>query len=164
MLVQDGISYLDSRTEFWRQQKPIYARKREKELKKWHPQPTRPINPMGRTRQHQTEMEYSKFILKSLEDIDNGQYMNRYRNCYYYIVYCIAMFVGNASQSLLLSEQAMNTVKSLSEDNLPNKLQYIATLHSCIGNAHLELGNTAEALKHFRQDMEITNTELVRIL
>jgi hypothetical protein len=29
MLVQGGISYLDTRTDFWRQQKPMYAREYE---------------------------------------------------------------------------------------------------------------------------------------
>ena len=39
--VEGALMYLDSRTEFWRQQKPMYARKREKELKKYQPSPTR---------------------------------------------------------------------------------------------------------------------------
>ena len=29
-LAYDGIMYLDKRTEFWRQQKPMYARKRDR--------------------------------------------------------------------------------------------------------------------------------------
>ena len=28
-LVQEGLKFLESRTDFWRQQKPIYARKKE---------------------------------------------------------------------------------------------------------------------------------------
>ena len=40
--VGSALTYLDARTEFWRQQKPMYARKREKELKKWRPSPTKP--------------------------------------------------------------------------------------------------------------------------
>ena len=44
--VEGALTYLDSRTEFWRQQKPMYARKREKEMKKYRPSPTRP-RPMG---------------------------------------------------------------------------------------------------------------------
>ena len=74
------------------------------------------------------------------------------------------MSAGNASQSLLLSEQAINTVNSLTEENLPNKLQFVATLHSCIGNAHLELGNISKALSHYKQDMVIANTELVKMM
>ena len=68
-LVQEGLSYLDSRTEFWRQQKPMYARKREKELKKWNRSPTRPISPFKGSRE---VTDYTKFVFKSLEEIDNG--------------------------------------------------------------------------------------------
>jgi hypothetical protein len=42
--VEDALIYLDSRTEFWRQQKPMYARKREKELKRYKPSPTVPLS------------------------------------------------------------------------------------------------------------------------
>ena len=70
LLVQEGLSYLDSRTEFWRQQKPMYARKREKELKKWNRSPTRPIAPFKSSR----DVDYTKFVFKSLEEIDNGVY------------------------------------------------------------------------------------------
>ena len=32
--IQEGLGYLDSRTEFWRQQKPLYARKKQKKSNK----------------------------------------------------------------------------------------------------------------------------------
>lgn len=70
-LIQEGVSYLDSRTEFWRQQKPMYARKREKELKKWKPSPTRPQNPTHSTRPAK-EVDYTKYVLNCLEEIDTG--------------------------------------------------------------------------------------------
>ena len=40
--VEEALCYLDARTEFWRQQKPMYTRKREKEMKKYKPSPTKP--------------------------------------------------------------------------------------------------------------------------
>lgn len=40
--VEEALCYLDARTEFWRQQKPMYTRKREKETKKYKPSPTKP--------------------------------------------------------------------------------------------------------------------------
>ena len=67
-LVEEGLAYLDSRTEFWRQQKPMYARKREKEMKKWHRSPTRPQAPFRTTR----EVDYTKFAFRALEEIDAG--------------------------------------------------------------------------------------------
>lgn len=74
-LAQEGINYLDSRTEFWRQQKPMYARKREKELKKWNKPPTRPQAPFRRIRSGNLRgsNNHTKYVLKSLEDIDRGQ-------------------------------------------------------------------------------------------
>lgn len=68
-LVQDGISYLDTRTEFWRQQKPLYARKKDKPVK-------------GRkimTRDQVAMMKLSKFM-KKLEDIDAGEKLLIFKN------------------------------------------------------------------------------------
>ena len=67
--VDEALGYLDARTEFWRQQKPMYARKRERELKKYRPAPTRPRSkgtsgPGG---------DHTKYVLKALEDIDSGK-------------------------------------------------------------------------------------------
>lgn len=54
--VWDGLDYLNSRADFWRQQKPMYARKRDRmqgQMKSKSRDPT-------------------SFILKNLEDIDEG--------------------------------------------------------------------------------------------
>ncbi|XP_031557017.1 tetratricopeptide repeat protein 25-like [Actinia tenebrosa] len=56
-LVTSGLSYLESRTEFWRQQKPLYARKKEKPKPKKVQQKSKPA-------------DTTKFILRSLEEID----------------------------------------------------------------------------------------------
>ena len=60
-LVNQGIDYLDTRTEFWRQQKPMYARKREKEVAKGQQDKnkSKPSDP-------------AKYVLKNLEEIDAG--------------------------------------------------------------------------------------------
>ena len=57
--MQDGLNYLDTRIEFWRQQEPLYARKSKtvklrKPVKKQLPAVT------------------TKFILRSLEEIDQA--------------------------------------------------------------------------------------------
>jgi tetratricopeptide (TPR) repeat protein len=142
-LIHSGMSYLDARAEFWRQQKPMYTRKREKELKKWKPPPTRPQNPSRNTRSNreQDPIDHAKFAIKSIEEIDNS------------------LSSGDAEKSLFQAEQAMMTVQSLTEAELPNKMQFIATLHSCIGNAHLELGHVDVALEHFEKDMQIATEE-----
>lgn len=57
-LVQSGLTYLDTRTEFWRQQRPLYARKKEK----GKPNPKR----------KKATQSLEKQILKQLEDVDQG--------------------------------------------------------------------------------------------
>lgn len=59
-LIMTGINYLDSRSDFWRQQKPIYARERDRKLmqEKWL-----------RNRKR-SPSQTAHYILKSLEDID----------------------------------------------------------------------------------------------
>ena len=62
-LVQDGLTYLDKRADFWRQQKPLYARKKDKqskEAKKYA------------TRDQVAVKKLSKFM-KKLEEIDAGK-------------------------------------------------------------------------------------------
>lgn len=59
-LIMAGINYLDTRSDFWRQQKPIYARERDRKLmqEKWLRERKR--------RPSQT----ARYILKSLEEVD----------------------------------------------------------------------------------------------
>ena len=67
--VDEALGYLDARTEFWRQQKPMYARKRERELKKYRPAPTKPRS----KGMPGASVDHTKHLLKALEDIDNGK-------------------------------------------------------------------------------------------
>ena len=69
--VHTELEYLDGRVEFWRQQKPMYARKREKELKRVKPEPTKPIGMS--LRPAATTNNHVKYIIKSLKDIDSGE-------------------------------------------------------------------------------------------
>lgn len=73
-----------------------------------------------------------------------------------------ALAVGNAEESLMQAEQVMKKVQSLSNEDLPNKLEFVASLHSCIGNAQLELGEAEEALAHHLQDLKIAEEKSVR--
>lgn len=66
---------------------------------------------------------------------------------------------GDAEKSLAEAEQTMMTVLSLTEADLPNRSQFIATLYSSLGNAYLELGQTDQALEHFEKDMKIAEEE-----
>ena len=60
--VCDGLDYLHSRADFWRQQKPMYARKRDKE---------RQLRSMKRI-DSRAKGSMEK-ILRLLEEIDDGK-------------------------------------------------------------------------------------------
>ena len=57
------------------------------------------------------------------------------------------------------AEQLMKTVQSLSDKDLPNKPEFVASLHSCIGNAQVELGEGNDALKHHLEDLRIAEEQ-----
>ena len=52
-------------------------------------------------------------------------------------------------------------MQGLTERDLPNKEDFLASLHASLGSAHLELGNTELALEHFTQDLKIVEKQWV---
>ncbi len=62
-LIVGCISYLDTRTAFWQQQKPIYARQQDRKLmqQQWN----RVL--------HKTPSDPTRYVLDSLEEIDTGE-------------------------------------------------------------------------------------------
>lgn len=57
-LVNDGLKYLDTRTDFWRQQKPMYARKRDK---------------IQRKKMTAGDENLKTYVVKELEKIDESK-------------------------------------------------------------------------------------------
>jgi tetratricopeptide (TPR) repeat protein len=135
--VDEALGYLDARTEFWRQQKPMYARKRERELKKYRPAPTRSRSKVVPRPTGGAGVDHTKYVLKGLEDIDS------------------AMSGGEAESSLEKAQQLMKTVEEMSTTDLPNKREFIASIHSCMGNAYLEMGEAQLALEQHLSDLHI---------
>ncbi|XP_065766832.1 outer dynein arm-docking complex subunit 4 isoform X3 [Muntiacus reevesi] len=126
-LIMTGINYLDTRSDFWRQQKPIYARERDRKLmqEKWLRDRKR--------RPSQT----ARYILKSLEDID------------------MLLTSGSAEGSLQKAEKVLKKVLEWNKEEVPNKDELVGNLYSCIGNAQIELGQMVAALQSHRKDLEI---------
>ncbi|EDV21041.1 uncharacterized protein TRIADDRAFT_30804 [Trichoplax adhaerens] len=124
--IQEGLGYLDSRTEFWRQQKPLYARKKQKKANK---------DRRSKSPTHQSNM--TKYIVHTLEEID------------------AALAEGRPDDGLKKAQSCLRTVESLDIEDVPNKMEVIANLHSCIGNAMFDQGNMDGALVHHRKDLEI---------
>ncbi|XP_023573691.1 tetratricopeptide repeat protein 25 isoform X2 [Octodon degus] len=126
-LILTGINYLDTRSSFWQQQKPIYARERDRKLMR-----DRWLRDRGRT-----PAQTVHYVLKSLEDID------------------MLLSSGSAESSLQKAEKVLKKVLEWGPDDVPNRDELLGNLHSCIGNAQLELGQTAAALQSHRRDLDI---------
>ncbi|XP_019603331.2 outer dynein arm-docking complex subunit 4 isoform X1 [Rhinolophus sinicus] len=126
-LIMTGINYLDTRSNFWRQQKPIYARERDRNLmqEKW-------------LREHKRRPSQTvHYILKSLEDID------------------MLLTSGSAEGSLQKAEKVLKKVLEWNKEDVPNKDELVGNLYSCMGNAQMELGQMVAALQSHRKDLEI---------
>lgn len=124
-LVSSGIGYLDSRTEFWRQQKPLYARKKEKPVMQRNKPKPKPEDP-------------TDFVVRSLEEIDQK------------------LSDGDEMGSLKQAEGTLRQIKSMNDKAIPNKQEVLANLHSCIGNALLEMDNPGKALESHKKDLSIS--------
>ena len=70
-----------------------------------------------------------------------------------------ALADGKPSDSLQLARACLKKVKQI--DNLPNKKEFVANLHSSIGCALLEMGSLDPALKEHKEDLNISNSMLV---
>lgn len=68
---------------------------------------------------------------------------------------------GHYQESLLKSQKTLKRVDEWSENEVKNKKEVIANLHSCMGNAYLEMGKHVEALKHHEMDLDIGKAEYV---
>ncbi|KAK3082593.1 hypothetical protein FSP39_000037 [Pinctada imbricata] len=124
--VEDGLDFLDSRADFWRQQKPMYARKRDREKQRQS----------AKSRQR----DPTDYLLRCLEEIDEDQVKERY------------------DESLTKAKKTLRIVENMSEDQLQNKAELLANIHSQIGNAYLELGKYSLSLEHHEEDLRIANS------
>ena len=62
---------------------------------------------------------------------------------------------GNAEGSLKKAKEVMQEVQRWSEKVVPDKKEVLGSLHSCIGNALIELGDMGNALEHHQKDLEL---------
>ena len=70
-----------------------------------------------------------------------------------------ALANGEAEVSLQKALKVMKTVQGLADGDLPNKLEFLASLHSCVGNAYLEMGEAEKALEHHMEDLRIAEEQ-----
>ncbi|XP_064492381.1 outer dynein arm-docking complex subunit 4 [Pseudopipra pipra] len=125
-LVLDGISYLNQRRDFWQQQKPIYARLYERRL----------LQHRGIGARKRKPAEVARAIAKDMEDIE------------------LMLARGSAEESCRKAERLLKKIQGRPENEVPNKSELIGTLHSCIGNAQVEMGQMEAALRSYRRDLD----------
>ncbi|NWI50793.1 TTC25 protein, partial [Calyptomena viridis] len=132
-LVQGGISYLERRRDFWQQQKPMYARLFERRLRQHGGSRRRPPKPA----------ELGRAVAKSMEDIE------------------LLLARGSPEKSCRKAERVLKKVQGWTENELPNKNELIGDLHSCIGDAQLEMGQVEAALRSYKMDLDCARQNAV---
>lgn len=129
-LVCDGLRYLDTRTEFWRQQKPMYARRKERR------------GPLAKPKGDQGSSAH-QYVIKELHKLEEEQAN------------------GQFAESLKRARKCLKTVEGYPDGGIQDREDVMASLHSYIGNAFLELGDFEKALQHHQRDKELgDNNEL----
>lgn len=58
-------------------------------------------------------------------------------------------------ESCKKAERVLKTIQGWSDDEVPKKNELIGNLHSCIGNAQLEMGQMEAALQSHKMDLEV---------
>jgi len=127
-LVKGGLEYFETRTEFWRQQKPLYARRVDRQR----------LNNARKKEDPRPPTSQSEIVLKKLKEIDD------------------ALTKGDVEKTLRIGLKLLKTVENSTEDELSNKVEVMATIHSCIGNAYLEMDVIPKSLKHHQIDLQLS--------
>ncbi|KAF5401601.1 Tetratricopeptide repeat protein 25 [Paragonimus heterotremus] len=113
-----GLYYLDTRSKFWHQEKPIYARARARQ--KAHDSQAQ--------RNKQQGLRICK-VLKKLHEIDKYQHTEEHEI------------------AVKMAEDLRQEVGQWSEDELPNRLEVLANVNSMLGLSQLELSRYEAALE-----------------
>ncbi|KAL3836009.1 hypothetical protein ACJMK2_021464 [Sinanodonta woodiana] len=121
-LVNEGLNFLDTCSDFWRQHKPMYTR--------WH-------DKIVRQEAGSTRIVPNEYIIQELEKIDAAQVEGRYKD------------------ALRRSRKCFSTVQTFTEEQVSNKMEVLANLYSCIGNAYLERGSYEKAYDNFKADLDM---------
>ena len=78
------------------------------------------------------------------------------QNSFSVVVACwLALTSGNLEWSLKEARHVMRTVQGWPEEDLPNRNEVLANLHSCIGNALMDLGKMDQALTQYQKSLQL---------
>nr|XP_057905725.1 outer dynein arm-docking complex subunit 4 [Doryrhamphus excisus] len=126
-VIQRSLTYLDDCAEFWNQQKPSGSAGKDPRL----------LQKKRGKNQPQAPSQPAHFLLKSLEDIHAD------------------LASGKTKRGLKKAREVLQTVQAWSEKNVPDKDEVLGSLHSCVGSALADLGDTDKALEHHQKDLDL---------
>ena len=66
---------------------------------------------------------------------------------------------GRYEESLDKAKATLKLVENCPDDEIQNKPELIASLHSSLGNAYLELGKTNQAMDHHEIDYDLAREQ-----
>ncbi|THD24443.1 Tetratricopeptide repeat protein 25 [Fasciola hepatica] len=125
-IAKNGLNYLDARSQFWHQEKPIYARRK-----------ARPGKKMEKSREKEptaTEQSINIFqVLETLREID--QYQRHQQH----------------DLAIKAAETLRQQVSQWTDAFCPNRLEVLANVNSMLGLSYLEMDRLEEALDAHEQ-------------
>ncbi|KAJ3124217.1 Tetratricopeptide repeat protein 25 [Physocladia obscura] len=163
-LVKDALGYLETRTEFWRQQKPIYARRKEHSkilIKEIAERNKAFIAEKVQDHKIKEALTADQITLKSSVlrpisaetphknrfTVENLKYVNASMN-----VVTRSVNKGDFQRALNAARSLLTRLEGMK--NLPNVEKAISDATSIMGNIYLDLGSLPQAMLFFRRDLQ----------
>ncbi|KAI8848575.1 hypothetical protein BC829DRAFT_393873 [Chytridium lagenaria] len=163
-LVSEALNYLETRTEFWRQQKPIYARRKEysKVQAKAISDRNRDLihskanqflerHPDQRRGKSDVEDEEPKKERPSSSKPESLKAINASMN-----VINGAIERGDLQDALKSAKSLLTRLNNMA--GLDNRERAISDVLSTIGNIYLEMDNLPQAMQHHRKDLSLSRS------
>eukprot|EP01135_Chromosphaera_perkinsii_P003454 Nk52_evm23s243 gene=Nk52_evmTU23s243 len=139
-LITSGLSFLDARTEFWRQQKPMYARRNEQRRKFRKASMLKAKHDLAQARRadmgtkSRSKVQTTQFILETLENINK------------------ALDDDEPELSLKYSKAFL---KKVTDMDIEDKHHILGNLYSSMGNAYFELNSFQQAAMYHQKDFDL---------
>ena len=134
------LEFMQTRQEFWGQQKPLYARKIQRKMAE------------GKT----TVDDEDEQLRRRIDDKKSRVQTNHETVTRLLVDIDGALQRAEYERALQMCAEAEHTIKSYSLTWLPRRQAYLGVVYSALGDAHLKLGHYREALRWHNKDLELS--------
>ncbi|KAF0306726.1 Tetratricopeptide repeat protein 25 [Amphibalanus amphitrite] len=134
------LEFMQTRQEFWGQQKPLYARKIQRKMAE------------GKT----TVDEEDEQLRRRIDEKKSRVQANHETVTRLLVDIDATLQRAEYERALQMCAEAEQTIKSYSLTWLPRRQAYLGVVYSALGDAHLKLGHYREALKWHNKDLELS--------